>query len=475
MSECGMAERRHILERLAGWIVARTGLHYYADKMDLLDMILTRRMEACHCARPMEYLALLSGPGTGDVEWRALESAVTIGETFFFRYAEQFHALERTILPDLITRLRPLRTMRIWSVGCSNGAEPYSLAILLRRLLRARGEPDWTIDILGTDISVQALDRARAAEYGAWSLRDVGRAERSQWFRPTECGRHWVLRDAYRRMVRFEYGNIMDLPAGGGPAGPFDLILCRNVLIYFQAAQAVDLVRALAGRLSPPGWLLLGHSDPVSECGAFLETVTFPGTVAFRPRDCRAGPARPPRRTAAASSLFSPAVPLPGRPVRQPPPAGPGKGRDVPAEAGVAAAGVRDLADSGAVEQALGLCRAALARDPLDIGLNFLSGVLADDAGAAERGFRRTIYLDREHVMAHVHLARLLRDGGQAGEGRRLLRQARTLLQRQPPDSPLPEGGGLTAGGLLRLIRPDGTERADDMVADGPWLMRGVF
>ncbi|NVN13573.1 CheR family methyltransferase, partial [Nguyenibacter vanlangensis] len=160
-----MSERGRTLERLAARIVARTGLHYYADKMDLLDIILARRMEACHCARPMDYLSLLSDPHGGETEWRALESAVTIGETFFFRYAEQFHALEATILPDLIRRLHGLRTLRIWSVGCANGAEPYSLAILLRRLLAARGETGWRIEILGTDISLHALDRARRAEY----------------------------------------------------------------------------------------------------------------------------------------------------------------------------------------------------------------------------------------------------------------------------------------------------------------------
>ncbi|MBB2177058.1 protein-glutamate O-methyltransferase CheR, partial [Gluconacetobacter johannae] len=291
-----MPERRRALERLAARIVARTGLYYYADKMDLLDMILARRMEACSCVRPSDYLSLLSDPCEGVAEWRALESAVTIGETFFFRYAEQFHALETTILPDLLRRLRPLRTLRIWSVGCANGAEPYSLAILLSRLLAERGEQDWTIEILGTDISTQALERARGAEYGAWSLRDIGQAERSLWFQPTATDRHWTLRPEYRRMVRFEYGNIMDLPHGGGPAGPFDLILCRNVLIYFETAQAQDLIHQLADRLSPRGWLLLGHSDPVADCGGFLDMVTFPGTLAFRARDSRAGPTPPPAR-----------------------------------------------------------------------------------------------------------------------------------------------------------------------------------
>lgn len=462
-----MADRQRALERLATRIVARTGLHYYADKMDLLEMVLRRRMEACGCVEPMDYLSRLSDDAAGEAEWRALESAVTIGETFFFRYAEQFHALERTILPDLIARLRPVRTIRIWSVGCSNGAEPYSLAILMRRLLRTRGEQDWTVEILGTDISEQALERARAAEYGAWSLRDVGASERRQWFRPAACGRHWVLRDVFRRMVRFEYGNIMDLPSGGGPAGPFDLILCRNVLLYFEETQALDLMRALAGRLSPPGWLLLGHSDPIGECGGVLETVTFSGTVAFRVAGSRQGPVAPRRCVLSRSP-----DPRPGVPVPRPP--APEHARDIVAraDAGLARAEVRALADRGAVAEARACCGAALALHPLDAGLHFLSAVLAEDAGAAGEEFRRTLYLDRAHIMAHVHLARLLRDAGQVDEAERMMRQARTLLHRLPPAAPVPDGDGLTVAGLLRLVGGDG----DDMAEAAPLLLaRSVF
>lgn len=465
-----MSDPRRSLQRLAARIVARTGLHYYADKMDLLEMVLLLRMEASSCACAMEYLSLLSDDAAGEAEWRALESALTIGETFFFRYAEQFHALERTILPDLITRLRPLRTIRIWSIGCSNGAEPYSLAILLHRMLRARGEADWTVDILGTDLSEQALERARRAEYGAWSLRDVGASERRQWFRPAPCGRHWVLRDVYRRMVRFEYGNIMDLSSGGGPAGPFDLILCRNVLIYFEAARALELVRAMAERLSPPGWLLLGHSDPIGECGEFLEMVTFAGTVAFRAAGSRHGPVVPRRWEPAPLSDLRFAAPEPFRRVRERAPdlvAG--------ADAGLARAEVRALADRGALTEARASCCAALAVHPLDAGLHFLSAVLAEDGLAAEDEFRRTLYLDREHVMAHVHLARLLRDAGRADEAERMLRQARTLLGRLAPDAPVADGSGLTVAGLLRLVGPDGAAETDDGLADGaPMLVRSV-
>ncbi len=160
--------------RLVNAVTLRTGLHYYVDKTDLLEQVVGARMRLHGCLTCHDYLALLSDETRGDAEWRELESAITIGETFFFRYAEQFQALEHTILPQLIRRAATTRHLRIWSVGCSNGAEPYSLAILLTRLLEEADMvvADWHIEILGTDISNRALEQAQRAEFSAWTLRD---------------------------------------------------------------------------------------------------------------------------------------------------------------------------------------------------------------------------------------------------------------------------------------------------------------
>ncbi|KON66403.1 chemotaxis protein methyltransferase [Komagataeibacter europaeus] len=430
------------LRRLLNAVTRRTGLHYYMDKADLLEQVVGARMALHGCRTCHDYLALLADGARGDREWRELESAITIGETFFFRYAEQFAALERTILPRLIRRARATRHLRIWSVGCSNGAEPYSIAILLTRLLDEAGmnPADWHVEILGTDISTRALEQARQAEFSAWTLRDIAPAQCAAWFAPVSP-RIWRLHECYRRMVRFRYSNVLDLlRPDGGPPGPFDLILCRNVLIYFAQAQAQALVHAMAGRLAPEGWILLGHSEPASCFAPSLETVRLPGTLAFR---LPAKPGGDARDAPVASDMPR------RRPTRALVP--------VPAVDSVAVATeIRQLADTGQVPLAMRMCRDHLLRHPMDTRIHFLFAVLAWGEGSllqAEESFRRVIYLCRDHIMARCYLARLLEDAGGWVEANRLRQQMMELARRRPPDTVLPDGDGMTAGGLLRLAR----------------------
>ena len=436
------------LRKLLGTITRRTGLHYYTDKTDLLEEMVGARMRLHGCPTCHDYLAMLDDGARGDGEWRELESVLTIGETFFFRYAEQFAALERTILPALIRGAQAARglrrQLRIWSVGCSNGAEPYSIAIVITRLLEKVGQDvrDWQIEILGTDISTRALEQARKAEFSAWTLRDIEPAWRAAWFSPV-TPRLWQLHECYRRMVTFRYSNVLDmLRPDGGPAGPFDLVLCRNVLIYFAPEQATALVHALAGRLAPQGWLLLGHSEPGTDFAPWLETVRLPGTRAFRASAPQVEPARQPgtrRRPARASA---PALATPDGPVT--------------VDSAAIAAAIRRTADDGHVARAMQMCRDHLGCNPVDARIHFLFAVLAWGEGClaqAEDSFRRVIYLCRDHVMARCYLARLLEDAGVGAEALRIRQQMVALARRCAPDMALPDGDGLTAGGLLRLVR----------------------
>ncbi|MCE2564308.1 protein-glutamate O-methyltransferase CheR [Komagataeibacter sp. FNDCF1] len=430
------------LRKLLAAVTRRTGLHYYTDKTDLLEEMVGARMRLHGCRTCHDYLAVLADKGMGDAEWRELESAITIGETFFFRYAEQFAALEHTIVPGLIRAAATTRHLRVWSIGCSNGAEPYSIAILLARLLEKAGmnPREWHIEILGTDISTRAIEQARLAEFSAWTLRDIDPARRAAWFTAVSP-RVWRLHERYRRMVSFRYSNILDLlQPDGGPAGPFDLVLCRNVLIYFAQAQATALVRAIAGRLAPRGWLLLGHSEPVTDFSPWLETVRLPGTLAFRAGMAGKGPVAPVAARAMPPRRHSPRanVPMAG------------------ADSAAVATAIRRMADDGHVPRAMQMCRDHLASHPVDARIHFLFAVLAWGEGSllqAEESFRRVIYLCRDHIMARCYLARLLEDAGACAEARRTRQQMVALARRCPPGAALPDGDGLTAGGLLRLAR----------------------
>ncbi len=432
-------------------VIRRTLHHYYDDKEPLLRERVLRRMAVLGVDAD-NYLALLQDDRNADAEWSALEDEITVGETFFFRFAEQFAALERTVLPALIRDRADSRTLRIWSAGCSSGAEPYSVAILLHRLLGER-LPDWSISILGTDISASALAAARTAVYGDWALRSLPDAERRRDFIALPDGRtpRWRLRPAYQRMVRFERRNLLHLLDTDPASLPqYDLVLCRNVLIYFHPDRVQALVRRFGTVLAPDGWLLLGHA----EAGAFelagLRPVGVDGTTAWMRADAPALPH---------------AVPPPVRPVppprsrRQRSPAPTVRTTEAPASAEADAVDrVRRLADSGASEAALRLCRDEIGRHPLCAPLFFYSGLLGRALARpeeAETDFRRAIYLCRQFAMGHYHLGLLLTERGQLAHGRRSIAEAGRLAAGLPDDAELPCGDGMTAGRLRRLARLD--------------------
>jgi chemotaxis protein methyltransferase CheR len=453
---------------LKAQVIARTGQHYYADKDDLLYDRLRKRFKACGLPSSETYRALLGHTETGPAEWEALEAEITIGETFFFRYAEQFTALRDSILPGLIAARQTERRLRIWSAGCSTGAEPYSIAILLHELL---GEelPDWRVEITGTDISAPALQIARAAQYGRWALRTTPAVDRARYFLvgpgtagPTRDGTY-TLRPEFRRMVRFERQNLMGLLDGSlaAPAAGFDLILCRNVLIYFKEEAVLGIVRGLGRRLVPDGWLLLGHAEPNPAFAGWLTPVNLPGTVAYRRTEDR----RPaPLPAPSAPPVLMPAASLP-RPLPdfRPPPvraATPVPTEDV-VPLGDIHARIRALADSGETGEAWRAVRAALTEAPTDATLHYYEGLLARALGReaeAERAFRGAIYLDRAFVMAHYQLGLLLAAEGRGTEASRALDNAIRLSQALPPDAPIAEGDGATArqlaeGAALARVR----------------------
>ena len=474
-------------------IIARTGHHYYADKDDLLIERLRRRFRAAAAADCAAYAALLSDGAQGEAEWARLEAEITVGETFFFRYAEQFQALRERILPALIAARASERMLRIWSAGCSTGAEPYSLSILVQELL---GEtlPDWRVSILATDISAEALATARAAEYGRWALRTMPPEERLRYFTrlPPAPGIRreggYALRPEFRGLVRFERGNLLTLAEPQARDGErFDLILCRNVLIYFDARTVAAVVRGLGRRLRPDGWMLLGHAEPSPAFAGFLDAVSLPGTVAYRPRSeapaslpvMLAGQAHPPvepplvRGGALADALppDGPGIPAVSADEAMPQ-AVPPTGAALPAQAVVPAESgrgdsaealydhdvserdrIRILADAGDTGSAWRALRIALDRDPTDPALRFYEGLLARALGRdaeAERALRAALYLDRGFVMAHYHLGLLLIALDRPGEAARALDNAIALSQvvaeALGSDTVLPEGDGVSAG-----------------------------
>ena len=196
------------------------------------------------------YLDLLK---RDEAEVDALLAALTIHVTQFFRNPSTFALLKQQVLPALVRRVQTegRRALRMWSVGCASGEEPYSLALLMQDLT----PPGVKIDILGTDISAAILESARQGLYDKQRLAEVPTAVRKEFF--IQEGREYRLAEPIRRMVRFEQHNILTAP--GYPRA--DLIICRNVLIYFSREEQENLLERFAAALPVGGILVLGKAE----------------------------------------------------------------------------------------------------------------------------------------------------------------------------------------------------------------------
>lgn len=179
--------------------------------------------------------------------------AMTTNETYFFRDPSQYEAIRTVLLPKLREDRRTTRALRFWSAAASTGQEAYSLAMLL---LEEQLET-WTLDILGTDFSAKVLERARSGLYQQIEVnRGLPASLLVKHFRRT--GLDWQLSDTVRRMVRFE---TIDLRKSMSALGPFDLVFCRNVMIYFDNETKRKIMKEIHGTLTKGGWLLLGGAE----------------------------------------------------------------------------------------------------------------------------------------------------------------------------------------------------------------------
>ncbi|MCX6023652.1 MAG: hypothetical protein NTZ05_18350 [Chloroflexi bacterium] len=388
------------------------------------------------------YRALAAGTRPEVLE--TLVVRLTVGETHFFRVAPQMDALRQVVLPEVMARRMAERQVRCWSAGCATGEEPYTLAILLGEQFPAQ---EWSVSVIATDLNRMALEIADRGVYGEWSFRDTPLTARERYF--TQDGPRWRLNDPVRRMVRFQQ---LNLAADPSPGAGFDLILCRNVTIYFTPDATQRLYRQFAAALAPAGWLVLGPSDPPPEQPGPLEPVMLPNAVLWRRAASVRAESTP--RLVVPSVLTMPrprpnAAPptLPAarsRPARPPSPA------PQPMSAPTLEQ-VRALAHGGDRTAARALAQRFAAAQPLAAEAHLLLGMLALEAGAANEALdslRRAAFLDASAPLAHFSLGRAYLDLGEPVRAGGALVQARRLLAALPDDAALPDTNGLTAGEL---------------------------
>jgi chemotaxis protein methyltransferase CheR len=364
-------------------------------------------------------------------------------------------ALCSHVLPELLRHAEGNgRRLRIWSAGCSTGEEAYSIAMMVRELVPA--SEAWDIKILATDVSQRALAAARTARYGARSVMLASPQELARFFMPGPGGTHEV-RPEVRELVEFRHHNLVTEPVPFPAREQLDLVLCRNVTIYFARETTRALMGRLHERLREGGYLFLGHSETLWQLSNDFKLVALgeAESAAFVYQRIEAPPerrsAQPVRRTAA--DLLRTEIRL--RPLRlEPPPAPvpPPPRVDVPALLEQA----RSCLARGDYAAALAAANTALAVEPLRAEAFYLGGLALVNTGedqAALVHLRKAVYLDAGMGFAHFLLAGVLdRLGDQAAAGREYGAAAATL-GAVPADASAPELGGRSVRELAALCR----------------------
>ncbi|MEM6506082.1 MAG: protein-glutamate O-methyltransferase CheR [Planctomycetota bacterium] len=271
MSEAQFGKLREI-------IYGRSGIHFQDSKKYVLESRLTRRLEELEFENFDQYLMYLTTGPYQSEEFQEMFNRITINETSFFRNEPQLQTFEERILPQLMEARKATKTLRIWSAACSSGEEPYTLAIQIYRSLGVRLS-DWRIEILGTDISEKVLNIARSGRYHNYAVRSTNPAIISRYFKQDD--RHYQLNEDIMSMVHFEKLNLKDTFAARR-FGTFDMIMCRNVMIYFDDEMKTKVIDIFHNQLADDGTLYIGHSESLRNLKTGFVQLELPSAFAYR-------------------------------------------------------------------------------------------------------------------------------------------------------------------------------------------------
>ncbi|OGA24301.1 MAG: hypothetical protein A3I02_06510 [Betaproteobacteria bacterium RIFCSPLOWO2_02_FULL_67_26] len=496
------AVQRGAVERFRGAIARRLGLYFEDAKLGFLSEILHRKTEARSVDCEI-YLADLEN-GAAMREWFALAEELTVGETYFFRNIDQFRAFAKACLPERVHARAGRRKLTLLSAGCASGEEAYTLAIGVREHLP---DPAWEVTILGVDVNPAALERAAKARYSEWALRETPPEIRSRWFRQT--GREFQLDDTIQRCVKFEARNLVDDDIELWRPARYDVVFCRNVMMYFTPGQMQALIDRISRSLAPGGYLFLGHAETLHRLSQDFHLRHTHETFYYQRREDNDPHARPPCPPTAPSALAA-AVPLvaavddsdswveairtaseriqalaespfrraamPAAALAQQPDLGAVFDllrQERFAEAfeqirALAPEASRDpdvlllhavlLAHRGRLSEAEEWCGKLLELDELNAGAHYVFSLCREGAGDRKGALHHdqvAAYLDPGFAMPHLHLGLLARKCGDRDAARGELELALSLLQREDPSRLLLFGGGFGRDSLIELCRAE--------------------
>jgi len=488
------------VERFRSIIAARLGLSFDDARLAFLGDVLDERATASG-RTSTAYLERLRTDNDAS-ELGALAQRLTVPETYFYRNEAQFRAFEERVLPERRARIGPTGRLRLLSAGCASGEEPCTLAMILCDVLTGSQRAS----VLAVDVNPAALAKARRGRFTAWALRGTPDHVRERWFR--NDGREMLLVDQITNMVDFEWRNLVDDDPELWARGAYDVVFCRNVLMYFTPEQAKTVVDRICTALAPGGFLFLGHAETLRGLSTDFHLCHSHGTFYYQRREQHRDASAQVLPTAselpatevvaltasvsvtdtwlhaiqAATDRVRELVASPRAATTAPVPAkyssdlGPSfellrlerfaealdliesLPSDAATDVDVLLVHAALLIHGGSLDRAEDACQRLLAIDELSAGAHYLLALCregAHDRPAAVDHDQTAAYLDPSFAMPRLHRGLLARRVGDFDTMRRELRAAIALLQREDSSRLLLFGGGFSRHALIALCEAE--------------------
>jgi chemotaxis protein methyltransferase CheR len=496
-----------LLSELSDFIGSRLGLNFPRERWHDLERGVRAASRECAVRDDVErFIGRMLSSALTQNELETLASYLTVGETYFFREKSSLEVFEQKIVPELIrTRHGFGDQLRIWSAGCATGEEPYSLAIVLSRMIADLKE--WKITILATDLNTRSLQKASEGIYTDWSFRDTPHWVRNTYFK-ADVGGRWAISPAIKKMVTFSYLNLVEdlYPSLLNCTNAMDVILCRNVLMYFTEDAIKKVIHRFHRSLADKSWLMVSPAETSQTLFSEFATVSFAGATLYRKgaippqmitasfsdaqNEVRLGVQAAggaiqesestrasdletslaltdndgPPDTAKAPPLYEQALELYQR----------GRYEDaaqivialISQNANDAQAMLllaRVYANQGKLTSAITWCEKAIASDKMTACAHYLRATILQEQGLPEEAIgslRRAVYVDPRFALGHFALGSLALRKGELKESEKHFENVLLLLASYGPEEVVPESEGLSARRLREIVTLQCSQKA---------------
>jgi chemotaxis protein methyltransferase CheR len=426
---------RLLITRFSDYVAKTMGLHFPEEKWPDLERGVTAIAKDLQCETPENCIQLLMSSPLNHKQMEIVASHLTTGETYFFRDHKTLTAFQNDVLKPLIQkRYSENKNLRLWSAGCSSGEEPYTLAIILKKLI-----PDidqWNITLLATDINIKALHKLSKGIYSEWSFRDVPLTIKDTYFNKLENG-HYEILPSIKKMVEPFYLNLCEdsYPSLTNNTNAMDIIFCRNVLMYFSPELIRAVVKKFFSCLTDNGILIVGPSEGMYNYFSDFKIESHNGVTYFKKGS---SPVMKEKEV-----IFPPLMAN----------ATPAKEMDIsPANFKELA---QQAADQGKLQEALEWSKKGIAENKTNADLYYLHAMILAELGKhieAIKTLKQVLYLQSNFILAYFMLGSFAYRDNKTREAQKYFDHALSIMNDLDPKSILPESGGMTVERLTEAV-----------------------